>query len=103
MGAEPIVPPIKGYDEANNVFTLRNIPDLDAIMDNLENKNPKDYFEYVVEPNILSMSFEGGLNYLLNGYMMCGCKLLNQFTNIFNKYECYYELGDSWNLTIAEL
>ena len=42
MGSEPIVPPIKGYDEANNVFTLRNIPDLDAIMENLENKNPKN-------------------------------------------------------------
>ena len=41
MGAEPIVPPIKGYDEATNVFTLRNIPDLDAIMENLENRNPK--------------------------------------------------------------
>lgn len=42
LGAEPIIPPIKGYDEAENVFTLRNIPDLDAIMANLNTTQPKD-------------------------------------------------------------
>ena len=41
LGAEPIIPEIKGYNEANNVFTLRSIPDLDAIMANLNNKQPK--------------------------------------------------------------
>lgn len=35
-GAKPFVPPMEGLDEANNVFTLRNIPDLDKIMDKLE-------------------------------------------------------------------
>lgn len=34
-GAKPFVPPIEGLEEANNVFTLRNIPDLDKIMDKL--------------------------------------------------------------------
>lgn len=35
-GAKPFVPAIGGLDEANNVFTLRNIPDLDKIMDKLK-------------------------------------------------------------------
>src|SRR5699024_8694558 len=30
-GAQPIVPPIPGIDEAKNIFTLRNIPDTDQI------------------------------------------------------------------------
>lgn len=30
-GAQPVVPPIPGLSEADNVFTLRNIPDMDAI------------------------------------------------------------------------
>ena len=34
-GAKPFVPPMEGLEEANNVFTLRNIPDLDKIMDKL--------------------------------------------------------------------
>lgn len=42
LGAEPIIPPFKGYDEAENVFTLRNIPDLDAIMANLNTTQPKE-------------------------------------------------------------
>ena len=42
LGAKPIIPPIKGYDEAENVFTLRNIPDLDAIMANLNTTQPKE-------------------------------------------------------------
>lgn len=41
IGAEPIIPEIKGYNEADNVFTLRSIPDLDAIMTNLNNNQPK--------------------------------------------------------------
>lgn len=37
-GAKPFVPPMEGLDEATNVFTLRNIPDLDKIMAQLEGK-----------------------------------------------------------------
>ena len=40
-GANPIKPPIKGLDEADNVFTLRNIPDTDAIKAHVDNKKPK--------------------------------------------------------------
>jgi len=68
-----------------------------------DNRNPRDYFQWVAEPNILSMSFEGGLNYVLNGHSMCSRKLCNEFSNIFNKYGLYYELGDSWNFTVAEI
>lgn len=40
-GAKPFVPPITGLEEASNVFTLRNLPDLDKVMESLSNKNPK--------------------------------------------------------------
>ncbi len=40
-GAKPIVPPIKGLDQANNVFTLRNIPDTDRIKAWVDKKKPK--------------------------------------------------------------
>ncbi len=35
-GAKPFVPPMEGLNEATNVFTLRNIPDLDKIMAQLK-------------------------------------------------------------------
>ena len=40
-GARPIVPPIPGLKEANNLFTLRNIPDTDAIKAYVDNNKPK--------------------------------------------------------------
>ncbi|WP_027108113.1 CoA-disulfide reductase [Lacticigenium naphthae] len=40
-GARPIAPPIKGVNEANNIFTLRNIPDMDAIKEYVENNQVK--------------------------------------------------------------
>ncbi len=40
-GAKPIFPPIEGIKEANNLFTLRNIPDTDAIYRFIETKQPK--------------------------------------------------------------
>ena len=40
-GASPIVPPIDGLKEANNVFILRNIPHTDAIMNFIETHKPK--------------------------------------------------------------
>lgn len=38
-GAKPFVPPIAGLAESNNVFALRNVPDLDKIMAQLTEKN----------------------------------------------------------------
>ena len=40
-GAKPFIPEIEGLSEANNVFTLRNVPDLDQIMLALD-KEPQE-------------------------------------------------------------
>lgn len=41
-GAEPIMLPISGIDKANNVFTLRNIPDTDKIKNHIEKNDVKN-------------------------------------------------------------
>lgn len=38
-GARAFIPPIKGLEAADNVFTLRNIPDLDKIMNRMDGMN----------------------------------------------------------------
>ncbi len=40
-GASPIVPPFAGLSAANNAFTLRNIPDTDAIKNYVDTNKPK--------------------------------------------------------------
>lgn len=65
--------------------------------------NPRDYFEYVGNPHILSMSFEGPLYALLNGYHPECANLYNEFNALFSKYGLSYELGDAWNLTAFEV
>lgn len=40
-GASPIVPPFAGLKSATNVFTLRNIPDTDAIKNYVDTNKPK--------------------------------------------------------------
>lgn len=40
-GAKPFVPPIDGLADAKNVFSLRNVPDVDKIMAELDEKQPK--------------------------------------------------------------
>lgn len=65
--------------------------------------DPKNYFEYVREPNILSMSFEGSLYDVLNGYCYGWGKLSDEFRGIFEKYGLYFELGHSWNLSCYEI
>ena len=40
-GAKPFIPTIEGLAEAENVFTIRNVPDLDNIMASLED-NPQE-------------------------------------------------------------
>jgi hypothetical protein len=67
-----------------------------------EDKNPLDYFEYA-NPDTLSMSFEGPLNYVLNGYTK-GCGYLEEsFSNLFAKHGLYYEMGYSWSLSAYEM
>lgn len=65
--------------------------------------DPRDYFEYVNEPNILSMSFEGPLYHVLNAYVPGWVKLEDEFRKIFEKYGVYYEMGHAWNLTCYEM
>jgi len=64
-------------------------------------KNPRDFFDYVPEKDedhILSMSFEGGLYEVLNGYLE-SAKEYSEFNAIFEKHGVWYELGNAWNLT----
>lgn len=65
--------------------------------------DPRDYFEYVNEPNILFMSFEGPLYHVLNAYVPGWVKLEDEFRKIFEKYGVYYEMGHAWNLTCYEM
>ena len=65
-------------------------------------RNPLDYFEYA-NPKTLSMSFEGSLNYILNGYAMGSWRLEREFSDLFKKYGLYYEQGNSWNLSAYEI
>lgn len=62
-----------------------------------ENVDPHEYFEYAAYDHILSMSFEGGLYDVLN-YSFG--RREEELDNIFNKYGLYYELGNSWNLSV---
>lgn len=61
--------------------------------------DPSTHFEYVADPHILSMSFEGPLYDVLNYYPA----LEAEFEKLFEKHGLYYELGDSWNLTCYEI
>jgi hypothetical protein len=65
-----------------------------------ENISPRDYFEYINYKHILSMSFEGPLYDELNYNMG---KLTDGLQKIFKKYGCYWELGNSWNLSAYPL
>ncbi|WP_099225105.1 FAD-dependent oxidoreductase [Listeria costaricensis] len=40
-GAKPFIPPAEGIDEAENLFTVRNVPDVDRIMQHMEKQAPK--------------------------------------------------------------
>lgn len=61
-------------------------------------RNPKHYFEYA-NPDTLSMSFEGGLNHVLNEYADHCLPLIEEFRELFHKYGLHYEFGHSWNLS----
>ena len=67
-----------------------------------DNKDPKDYFEWAGKH--LSMSFEGPLYDIVNGYFdIPGTqKLEAEFSDIFHKHGFYYELGNAWNCTAVE-
>jgi len=66
-----------------------------------EGYDAKDHFEYVRDPNILSMSFEGPVYEAING---CGnVRFVNELCSLFSKYGLYYEMGNAWNLSAYEV
>lgn len=67
-----------------------------------EDRNPCDYFEYG-NPNTLSMSFEGPLYDVLNGYCYGWTRLEDEFLKLFEKHGYYYELGYAWSLSAYEI
>ena len=62
-----------------------------------ENEDPRDYFKYVANDHILSMSFEGSVCHML--YYGTDMATKRQFDKIFEKRGIYYEFGDHWNFT----
>lgn len=67
-----------------------------------ENKNPLEYFHYA-NPKTVSMSFEGPLYHVLNGYVKGWVRLEDQLNKLFEKHGYYFELGNAWNLAAYEL
>lgn len=66
-----------------------------------EDKDPRDYFEHVANPHILSMSFEGMFYEVMNGYR-AGI-WYDEFCKLLEKHGLYHEMGNAWNLTVAEV
>lgn len=66
-----------------------------------ECRNPLRYFEYA-NPETLSMSFEGELYRILNVHWESDVRSekYKEFNNLFKKYNCRYEQGHAWNLSV---
>lgn len=60
-------------------------------------RNPFDFVEYA-NTETITMTFEGGLYYILNGYIDGWVKLSEEFHALFEKYGLYAEMGYSWSL-----
>lgn len=61
-----------------------------------EDKDPRNYFSGG-SSSVLSMSFEGSLNHVLNAYTDGWAKLSDEFYEIFNKHGLIFEMYNSWN------
>lgn len=68
----------------------------------LENADPKKITCFA--GTILTMTFEGPLYHCIHGYGEYSREFEKRITNglysIFEKYGCYPELGEAWNLTL---
>ena len=62
-----------------------------------EDKDPRDYFEYVNPDHILSMSFEGPVYHMFN--YGSHPTVMKKFRELLDKYGLYFELGHAWNLS----
>lgn len=63
----------------------------------LHNIKGSTYFEYANDESV-SMSFEGPLNHIINYHTRPS--VLKAFNRIFEKHNCYYELGFAWSLSV---
>lgn len=63
-GAQPLIPPIKGFEKAKNVYSLRNIPDLDQIMNHIKKESIKN--AVVIGAGFIGL--EMAENLINNGY-----------------------------------
>lgn len=64
--------------------------------------NPRDYFEYC-NPETISISFDGSPLYaMMNGYNYSAEeeRLITNMDNLFDEYDLYLEMGDSWNASL---
>lgn len=87
-----------GFDSCDEVLSEEE----DAPLYFYEEKNPRDYFEYV-NPETLSMSFEGDLYSVLNAYCPGWTKLEDEFRKLIESFGYYYEMGHAWNLTLYKM
>lgn len=62
--------------------------------------DPHKIFDYAAYDHILSMSFEGKFYEEMNHR---GGRLKKKFDELVGSYDLYYELGNSWNLTMIPL
>jgi hypothetical protein len=67
----------------------------------IEDMKGSTFFEYANDETV-SMSFEGALNHILNGYSDASNarKIKAEFDKIFEKHKCYYEFGYAWSLSV---
>lgn len=75
------------WDYKTMEYTVKEEDDID----------PHNYFEDAAYEHILSMSFEGELYSVLNGYT--DGTLEDKFLDLLGTYGLYYEQGNAWNLT----
>ena len=82
---------VYAYNDPNNLIVL-------------ENQNPKQISDYAGD--IMTIIFEGPLYDCINGTGEYSCdfenKIVSGLCNIFEKYGCYYELGEAWSLSLCE-
>lgn len=57
--------------------------------------------EYMVD-DWVNMTFEGTFNHILN-YPDCGYdyRIVREFDCLLHRFDCYCELGNSWNLKVV--
>ena len=63
----------------------------------IEDADPKRVTEYA---DILTMTFEGSFYDVVNPYYPSDCRKEEKFMELLEKYGLYYELGNSWNLSL---